>query len=241
MYNYLKDLPFYEKRNILLEMLLKNIGIGDKERSMMHLNKLLSLFDDFPSDKRLDELKLFALELNVLLRHLCHTYKVNGNYSEQIYQNFYVQINNAVLFSQLEKLFPHIAENYFQLIRNYSRRQYSNLIKACLDYIDFHFAEPLTLAGLAVRFSVTDSYLSARFAKETGENLITYINTVRIRYACTLLEKLQISIQKVAELCGFTSSNYFARVFRQQMGISPTKYRKQVQKQSLNAQISTIS
>ena len=122
--------------------------------------------------------------------------------------------------------------DYLKLIRDYSRRHYSNLIRASLDYIDFHFAEQITLVGLAERFSVSDTYLSSRFMQETGMNFVTYLNTVRIRYACTLLEKLQISMQKVAELCGFSSSNYFARVFHQQMGISPTSYRKQVQKVS---------
>ena len=77
---------------------------------------------------------------------------------------------------------------------------------------------------------MTDSYLSARFTQETGKTLVTYITSVRIGYACTLLEKLQISIQKVAELCGFSSSNYFSRVFHQQMGLSPTEFRRQRQK-----------
>ena len=229
MYDYLKDLPFSEQRNILLEMLLKNVGIGDKERSLMHLNRAVSIFEELPGTKRFDELKHFAFELNVLLRHLCHSYKVQGHYSEELYQNFYQKISDCILFSQLEKLFPTIAESYLKLIRDYSRRQYSNLIRACLDYIDFHYAEDITLSCLASRFSVTDSYLSARFAEETGENLISYVNTVRIRYACTLLEKLQLSMQKIAELCGFSSSNYFSRVFHQKMGISPTEYRKQVQ------------
>lgn len=119
---------------------------------------------------------------------------------------------------------------YLQLIRDHSRRQYSNLIRACLDYIDFHYAEPITLASEATRLSVSASYLSSRFMQETGENFVTYVNSVRIRYACTLLEKLQIPMQKVAELCGFSSSNYFAGVFHQQLNISPTEYRKRAQK-----------
>jgi len=232
MYDYLNGLSFSEKRNILLEMLLKNVGIGDNERSLAHLKCLLELMDELPVEERFSETQLFASELNVLLRHLSHSYKVHAHYSEELYQNFRQQIASCTLFSQLEKGLTRMADGYLRLIRDYSRRQYSNLIRACLDYIDFHYAETITLAGLAERFSVSDSYLSSRFMQETDMNFVTYLNTVRIRYACTLLEKLQISMQKVAELCGFSSSNYFARVFHQQMGISPTEYRKQVQKAS---------
>ena len=232
MYDYLKALPFSEKRNILLEMLIKNVGIGDSERSLAHLKGILLLHDELPAESRFSEMKLLATEINVLLRHLTHTYKVHSHYSEQLYQQFRQQISSCTLFSQLEKILMALVADYLQLIRDYSRRQYSNLIRDCLDYIDFHYPDTITLSALAARFAVSDSYLSSRFMQETGMSFITYLNTVRIRYACTLLEKLQISMQKVAELCGFSSSNYFARVFHQQMGISPTEYRRRMQKAS---------
>ena len=227
MYEYLNGLPFPEKRNILLELLLKNIGIGDLKRSLTHLERLLELFDELPAEIRFFEIKILASELNALLRHLSHSYKVPAHYSEETYQLFRQQISSCTLFSQLQKSVIAMTEGYLVLIRDHSRRQYSNLIRGCLDYIDFHYAESVTLTELANRFSVSDTYLSSRFQQETGETFIAYLNKVRIRYACTLLEKLQISMQKVAELCGFSSSNYFARVFQQQMGMSPTSYRKQ--------------
>lgn len=232
MQNYLNNLNFYEKRNLLLELLLKNVGIGDRERSLTHLDGILNAFEDFPTSARFEEMLLFSSELNVLLRHLSHTYKVHAHYCEETYQRFRQELSNCTLFSHLEKVISDMIDCYLQLIRDHSRRQYSNLIRACLDYIDFHYAGPITLATEAARLSVSASYLSSRFMQETGENFVAYVNTVRIRYACTLLEKLQIPMQKVAELCGFSSSNYFARVFHQQMGISPTEYRKQVQKAS---------
>ena len=226
MYAYLENLPISEKRNILIDMILKNVGIGDEKRSTMHIEKLISIFLELPAEEHFVEIKLLAVELNALLRQLTHTYKVHAHYSEDIYRDFCQNINTCTLFSQLEKLLKRMVIDYLQLIRNYSRQHYSNLIRSCLDYIDFHFAEPITLSGLAEHFSVSDSYLSSRFMQETGQNFVTYVNTVRINYSCTLLRRLQISMQKVAELCGFSSSNYFARVFHQQMGISPTEFRK---------------
>ena len=227
--HYLVNLAFHEKRNILLEMILKNVSIGDTETLHTHLNTVCLICDELPLPSAFEELKHFLYELNVLLRHLSHTHKVHAQYCEETYQSFYQQLHSVTLYSALKKILLAMADSYLCLIRDSSRRQYSNLIRACLDYIDFHFPEPITLTSEASRLSVSESYLSSRFTEETGQNFITYVNTIRIRYACTLLEKLQLSIQRIAELCGFSSSNYFARVFRQQMGITPTEYRKQIQ------------
>lgn len=229
MYQYLEGLSFVEQRDILLDILLKNIGIGDKERSQMHLDKLIMLFVENTKGESFVELQSLYHELNVLLHHLCHTYKVNSHYSEEIYQKHKCQISDCIHLMNIKRLLLDMVENYMQLIRKYSRRQYSDLIRLCMDYIDFHFSEQITLASMANQFSVSESYLSARFTKETKMNFVTYVNSVRVDYACTLLEKLQLPMQKVAELCGFSNSNYFARVFHREIGMSPSQYRKRKQ------------
>jgi len=226
MYQYLDGLSFSEKRNILLELLLKNIAIGDRDRSQMHLEKMMQILKE-DSEESFVEIQMFSYELNVLLRHLCHMHKVNVRYSEEVYKNYISQIRNQIYPIHIIQLLYDMVEAYMKLIQIHARRQYSDLIRFCLDYVDFHFSEPITLASVAHSFSVSECYLSARFTKETNMNFITYVNKVRVDYACVLLEKFQMPIQKVAELSGFASSSYFTRVFKHQIGMSPSQYRKQ--------------
>lgn len=221
-----------EKRYILTELLLKNIGEGNNAKAFNHFRTLLKEYDNLPVKIKHERYQLLSYELNVLLRSLAHNHKVHSLYCEDTYQNFFRQISDCTSFSHAEKTLYEMISEYGQLIKEHSRRNYSNLIRDCLDYIDFHYSESLTLESEAARLSVSASYLSSRFVKETGSNFITYVNTIRIRYARLLLKNLQLPIQRIAELCGFSSSNYFARVFHQQEGLTPTAFRNKMQQKT---------
>ena len=80
--------------------------------------------------------------------------------------------------------------------------------------------------SLAVRFSVNKNYLSSRFHKEVGITITDYINQVRIQRAANLLRSSSLSVQQVAEQCGFADGNYFTRIFKKINGMSPNEYRK---------------
>ena len=60
----------------------------------------------------------------------------------------------------------------------------------------------------------------------TNQSPMQYLSYLRIEAAGRLLrERPERSITKVALECGFSSSQYFAKVFRRQMGCSPRAYR----------------
>ena len=53
------------------------------------------------------------------------------------------------------------------------------------------------------------------------------IQGVRIEKACELLRETDISVATVAKRVGFNSANYFYRVFKQWVGMTPTQYREE--------------
>lgn len=94
------------------------------------------------------------------------------------------------------------------------------------EYTDTHFSDPsLTLSTVAARFSYNEKYLSTAFKKQMKTNFSTYLNIARCRHACLLMEQKFSSMQDIAHLCGFNDPMYFSRVFKKQMGISPSGYR----------------
>lgn len=86
--------------------------------------------------------------------------------------------------------------------------------------------EPLSLEQLALRFSVNKNYLSSRFHKEVQTTVTDYINRTRVQHAVQLLDQTALSMQQIAEKCGFADANYFTRIFRKLNGSSPNDYRK---------------
>ena len=93
-------------------------------------------------------------------------------------------------------------------------------------YIAQHYAEKLTLTGIASQFYISPYYLSRLFKKSTNLSLIEYINGVRIKAAQNLIEKSSDSISTVARNTGFMTTAHFRRVFKDATGMSPQQYRQ---------------
>ncbi|CQR54389.1 response regulator transcription factor [Paenibacillus riograndensis] len=109
------------------------------------------------------------------------------------------------------------------------QRKFKNKLK--LDevrlYIDGHFAEAVTLDGLARAFFVSKEYLSKVFKQEYGCNVTDYILGLRMEKAKEWLADENIPIKTVAELAGYEDVGYFYRVFKKHYGVAPGEMRKQ--------------
>lgn len=88
------------------------------------------------------------------------------------------------------------------------------------------YMEGITLGEIADRLQVTQEYLGNQFHRELGENFSAYIRNYRLRKAKELLIGTQMKQYEIAEKVGYTDAKYFARVFREHVGMSPAEYRK---------------
>jgi len=92
-------------------------------------------------------------------------------------------------------------------------------------HVDDHFADPrLSLDSLSKIFSYSPKYLSAAFKKHFSLGISEYLTTVRIHYACRLMEEKYTGVADIASLCGFSDSMYFSKVFKRHIGCSPKAY-----------------
>ncbi len=96
-------------------------------------------------------------------------------------------------------------------------------------YIDDNFSETgLTLELLGDKLLYSPKYISSTFKKKFNVGIAEYLNTIRIQNACTLMRQGFTSIADVANRCGYADSQYFSKVFKQKMGISPREYIKEI-------------
>ena len=99
-------------------------------------------------------------------------------------------------------------------------------IRAACSFIDEHLTEKdLTLSRLAQEVDLSPSYLSSLFARDTGMTLKQYITEARMKKAAALLKNPELKQYEVAAQVGYDDAKYFARVFRETMGMTPSEYR----------------
>ncbi len=103
---------------------------------------------------------------------------------------------------------------------------YSQQVRRCMDYIDHHLQQPITVKGLADELELSASYVSVLFMKETGVAVSEYVRRKRIETAKALLEYTQFSCLDIAEYLCFSSDSHFSQLFRRYTGQTPTDYRK---------------
>ena len=92
-------------------------------------------------------------------------------------------------------------------------------------YVDEHFSEHhFSLEDICEDLSYNKKYISSLFKKHMGTGIINYLNTIRIQNACTMMEQGFTSIIDIADRCGYSDSQYFSKVFKSKMGITPTQH-----------------
>jgi AraC-like DNA-binding protein len=91
-------------------------------------------------------------------------------------------------------------------------------------YIHTHFAEFITRRDVADFVGLSERHLTRCFRQVMGITPITYLNRFRINQAKTMLATGKKEITEIALDVGFSSSGYFTRVFRDEVGVSPSAY-----------------
>ncbi len=100
------------------------------------------------------------------------------------------------------------------------------LTRKAMAFIHEHYHEPIGREDIARCVGVSEGYLSRSFNLETGLSLIHYLTRYRIQQAKLLLASSDKAVTEIAMEVGFSDSNYFSRVFRQEVGVSPLTYRR---------------
>lgn len=90
-------------------------------------------------------------------------------------------------------------------------------------------AEPFeswTIADLCTRAGISKSVLAERFARHVGMSPIEYLTHWRMQLAAGRLAETGITVDRLAEKCGYESAASFSRAFKRTFGVSPLAFRK---------------
>lgn len=100
-------------------------------------------------------------------------------------------------------------------------------IRIMMGFIQANFTEELTLTQIADSAMISPSECLRCFHNTIGLTPIQYTNYYRIQRAARAILETDQKIAEIGSDCGFQEMSYFAKVFRQFMGVTPSQYRRQ--------------
>lgn len=95
-----------------------------------------------------------------------------------------------------------------------------------VEEIQARYNENITLTGFSEKHNISVGHLSNLLKERLGMSFSEYITAKRVQKAKELLADERLSVEKVANEVGYKDYFYFTKVFKKAVGISPSKYRK---------------
>lgn len=104
-------------------------------------------------------------------------------------------------------------------------------IKKAISYIEKNYASKIYIPDLAQKINLSPGYFCRFFKKMTGKPPVEYLNSVRLENAAAMLLKSSKTATEIALECGFDNYSYFSRTFKEKHGVTPEKFRKEINSQ----------
>lgn len=95
-------------------------------------------------------------------------------------------------------------------------------------YMEAHYMDDISITDLLSVSHYSQRHFIRLFSATYDTTPQQYLLCIRIRNASIMLRERKLSITEIATKCGFNDSNYFCRIFKKHMGITPSSYRKTV-------------
>ena len=217
-----------QKRYDFENELIRAVELGQEHK----LFRITPAFEETVMERRLSDpvrnIKNYCIIMNTLLRKAAERGGVHPLYINDVSSGYAVRIEKLTSVSSATEFMGEMFSGYCRLVRKYSMKSYSPIIRKVITLINSDLSASLTLTALADSQNVSPGYLSTLFKRETGKNLTEYILDERMKLASRLLVTTSLQVQTVALSCGIMDVQYFSKVFKKYTGKTPKEYRNSI-------------
>lgn len=246
----LRDKGFYEKQLIVIEYVVSGVG----HITYNGITKKVSAGDFYLINSEFNG----SYRSDTKNPYVKKWVNLNGKFVPAMLKAFGIKNQVLILHMDAEKFFNelfdilsryneaspcdddlkimHVLVNMFDEIRRVQEAQKKEIrsanISEIVKYIDNNLLQwDITVGSVSDAFYVSRRTVHRMFVKEFGIPPQKYITGKKIEMAQKMLVE-DISVEEVARLLFFSSAEYFRKVFVSVLGVSPQKYKKQMQKKT---------
>ncbi len=112
------------------------------------------------------------------------------------------------------------------LLENMLMPKYDPAFDRALAFINGNFERNLTVSEISKAALIPKSSLYKMFHTHFGCTVSEYINSKRIEKAEEHLRNGELSVEAISEKLGFSTQQYFSRIFKKIKGVPPAQFRK---------------
>ncbi len=183
----------------------------------MLMNKIKPLNDSAKRNRIIETLVMAA-----------HSVRLDGM-NEADYFNYTSHFNTIIELSG-DQLIEWAFKKFVDItgiVKTHSAIDYSNkIVLATKEYLEAHYAEDVSLEDVAEHVNISPQYFSKLIKKNTGFNFIDWLSMLRVKKAKELLTNSNLTVKEVCFMVGYKDPNYFSRIFKKKIGMTPSEYVK---------------
>ncbi|CAJ2230988.1 HTH-type transcriptional activator RhaR [Companilactobacillus paralimentarius] len=146
--------------------------------------------------------------------------------NDQISKESAKKIRVSSSLKQIYEEHEHLIRIYCDVIQRQRKNNYSVLTISILYFLDKHFTDSFQINHLAAELNISTNYLIQSFKEDVHATPKNYVLNKRLNLSKRLLSETADPINVIGESCGFTDANYFTRVFKKSVNMTPSKYRQ---------------
>lgn len=241
-------------RNGLLKHIPWSTCQVDEVRTAEHAEEAFALCKEFHPDIILSDIRMPGMDGVELCRRLRASYPdsqiifVTG-YAEKEYLKAAIDLH-VVSYVEKPIQIPEVTRAVAMAVeavnkaRGYDRTFLTELIREGIEdaelkgnggmvvrniqeYIATHYSDKdLSVKVLADTVYLTPNYLNNLFKKATGYTVGQYLLDIRMEAAMRLLRDPEYRLYQIAAMVGYEDADYFTKVFKKRLGMTPTEYRR---------------
>lgn len=140
--------------------------------------------------------------------------------SKKLLNNYKIYTDEYLLVQE----FQYFINQIFKKLLN-QKKEFEFDIKHVKSYIEINIKKNITLVEISNYFNISSYYMSKLFKQEVGINFVEYVSNRKIDLSKEMLTHTNMRILNIALELGFNEPNYFSKVFKKSVGLTPTDYR----------------
>ena len=173
----------------------------------------------------INDIRLKVLEFVLMAEHIA--YESGGMVYHFTDRAEY--LTSIMSMNSLEEMRSWFINKISQAARNVvnKKHEYSNgVIERAKEYIEKNYKKDISLDEVSQEVDMSSYYFSKLFKEVSGYNFIEYVTNMRIELAKELLMDGSLSMKEICVDVGYGDPNYFSRIFKKCVGVTPTEFRE---------------